>query len=406
MHASWPIDGSALTPTRFRHLWMIRREARARMSAHRSQIVARLRSGGDLRRYHLHQSALQADASALAIAYHEETVAALRKGMTLAEAAGRVVLRAGAFDATRDGDFDRGLDRGIDKGTAPGPRRPEVQVIAADTQIPTTTEKRGAERAAMLRRLIRPKAVKVLDTRHEADAIAADLMDFAPWMGQAIEVIWRDMLASVGGPLVLRPLLLAGPPGCGKTALLTRLAGLLGLPTSRIEMSAATAVFDLTGLEFNWSESRPGEPISLIDTSGQATALMVLDEVEKAPRGGNGGDPLAALLPLLNRDTARNFRSPWLCLPIDLSHLSWVLTANDLTRVPRPLRDRLRVIEVGLPGGAALQNLIARVLGDVDLCQEARARIAAEITAGRLSLRGLGRIGEDLHRLEDRRLLH
>jgi len=231
-------------------------------------------------------------------------------------------------------------------------------------------------------------------------------MSFAPWMRAAIEVLWRDMLASVGGPLVLRPLLLVGPPGCGKTALLTRLAALLNLPTTRVEMSGTTAVFDLTGLEFNWSESRPGEPISLIDSSGQANVLMVLDELEKAGRTGNGGDPLAALLPLLNRDTARSFRSPWLAVPVDLSHVSWLATANDLSRVPRPLLDRLRVIEVGLPTGVALRTLIGRVLGEVELCSEALGRIETEIISGRLSLRGLARIGEELRVLEARRLLH
>jgi len=371
------------------------------MMAYRSQIVARLLSKGDLSRYRRHLSTLQADPVALAIAYHERVAAALRDDMTLAEAAAQVVLRADSAE-----NFDDGFDAAPDASAVARPHRSVVQVIAANTPVPVGVEKRAAERAEMLRRLIKPKAVTGLSTRHEADAIAAELMSFAPWMRAAIEVLWRDMLASVGGPLVLRPLLLVGPPGCGKTALLTRLAALLNLPTTRVEMSGTTAVFDLTGLEFNWSESRPGEPISLIDSSGQANVLMVLDELEKAGRTGNGGDPLAALLPLLNRDTARSFRSPWLAVPVDLSHVSWLATANDLSRVPRPLLDRLRVIEVGLPTGVALRTLIGRVLGEVELCSKALGRIETEIISGRLSLRGLARIGEELRVLEARRLLH
>lgn len=401
MQKTVPTDGSLLTPSALRQRWQIRREARARMMAYRSQIVARLLSKGDLARYRRHLSTLQADPVALAIAYHERVAAALRDDMTLAEAAAQVVLRA-----DRAASFDDGFDAAPDAPAAARPHRSVVQVIAANTPVPVGAEKRAAERAEMLRRLIKPKAVTGLSTRHEADAIASELMSFAPWMRAAIEVLWRDMLASVGGPLVLRPLLLVGPPGCGKTALLTRLAALLNLPTTRVEMSGTTAVFDLTGLEFNWSDSRPGEPITLIDRTGQANVLMVLDELEKAGRTGNGGDPLAALLPLLNRDTARSFRSPWLAVPVDLSHVSWLATANDLSRVPRPLLDRLRVIEVGLPSGAALRTLIARVLGEVDLCSEALARIETEITAGRLSLRGLARIGEELRVLEARRFLN
>jgi len=209
----------------------------------------------------------------------------------------------------------------------------------------------------------------------------------------------------VGAPLVLRPLLLVGPPGCGKTALLMHLAGLLQMPASRIEMSGTTAVFDLMGVEFAWSESRPGEVINLIDTSNQATALMMLDEVDKAGRGGSGGDPLSALLPLLNRDTARTFRSPWLLTQIDLSHVTWLLTANDLDRVPRPLHDRVRVVELGIPTGHDLSALIDRVLGDVALCDGVVATLEAEIGAGRLSLRGLERIARDLREIEERRYL-
>lgn len=399
MHDRWPVDGSPLTPAGFRHRWQIRRDAQARMMAYRSQIVARLLSKGDPGQYRHLLDALQADPAALAVAYHEEIAKALRGGLTIVEAAAQVVLRAESADSFGDDDIPV-------LPTVSRPRPPRVQVIAANTQIPVGAEKRAAERAEMLRRLIVPKAATVLPTRHEADVIAADLMGFAPWMQAAIEVIWRDMLASVGGPLVLRPLLLVGPPGCGKTAFLTRLAGLLNLPTSRIEMSGTTAVFDLTGLEFNWAESRPGEPISLIDTSGQATVMMVLDEIEKAGRTGNGGDPLAALLPLLHRDTARSFRSPWLAVPVDLSHVSWLATANDLSRLPRPLLDRFRVIGVGLPTGAALRDLIGGVLGEVDLCEGALAQIETEIIAGRLSLRGLTRIAENLRRLEERRFLH
>ena len=401
MDRSWPIDGSLLTPVCFRRRWVLLRDVRARMLAHRSQVVARVLSGGNLSRYRAVLAQLQENEATVAAAYREQVMAALRAGMTLAERAAEISLQPAAFDP----DEEDGVDH-LFKGRDVAPRPMTVRVIAPETPIPSSVEKRGAERAAMLRRLITPKAVTVLPSRHAADEIAADLMAYAPWLRPAIELIWRDMLASVGGPLVLRPLLLVGPPGCGKTALTMRLAGLLRMPMSRLEMSGTTAVFDITGLEFNWSESRPGEPISLIDTSGQATVLMVLDEVEKAGRSGNGGDPLSALLPLLNRDTARTFRSPWLATQVDLSHVSWVLTANELSLVPRPLLDRLRVVEVGMPTGPALRDLIGRVLGGVDLHPEAAARIEAQITAGRLSLRGLERIAQSLHEVEGRGYLN
>jgi len=151
MQKTVPSDGSLLTPSALRQRWQIRREARARMMAYRSQIVARLLSKGDLARYRRHLSTLQADPVALAIAYHERVAAALRDDMTLAEAAAQVVLRADSAE-----NFDDGFDAASDASAVARPHRSVVQVIAANTPVPVGVEKRAAERAEMLRRLIKP----------------------------------------------------------------------------------------------------------------------------------------------------------------------------------------------------------------------------------------------------------
>lgn len=91
----------------------------------------------------------------------------------------------------------------------------------------------------------------------------------------------------------------------------------------------------------------------LVRSPEQRTSPMILiDEIDKfSGKAGSGGDPRAALLPLLQRSTAASFVCPYLQAPIDLSRVSWILCANTLDGLSRPLLDRLVVFEVAAPRG-------------------------------------------------------
>jgi hypothetical protein len=307
-------------------------------------------------------------------------------------------------------EFDavRGMIPGPTASGTPALPPGHVDVLPGevDKEDKADCRERERERMRFARSLKKPKSLKVMSGRDEADRIAADLMEFSPWMAEVVDILWCDMLSSVeaGAGLFIRPTLIVGPPGCGKTALFMRLAELLDMPHARLEMSGATAAFDITGAEATWSSATSGEPVALIERSGSASGLVILDEIEKGSRpNSSGGDPVQALLPLLSRSTARTFRSPFLGRVVDLSHISFVATANDLSSVPAPLRDRFRVVEVAMPSGVQLDALVRRQVGDEP---EVIEILSKEIAAGRLSLRGLERVAESMRRIKNMPAIH
>jgi len=278
----------------------------------------------------------------------------------------------------------------------PAPERPPagnilLHVAPAKVAAGTTPE---AARDAMRVSLSTPKAMAGAKTEDEVDLAAARIFEECPWLQEPLEYLWHAAreAADQGVGLYLPPVLLVGPPGAGKTHAATRLAEMFGLAQSRIDCSAATAAFALTGLDFGWRSARVGEPIRLISETGVANPLIILDEIDKAPRGTGGGDVVTAALPLLQRTTAATFRCPYLEAPIDLSWISWILTANEIDKVPGPLRDRCAAFQVNPPRGADLAGVVRRTFAQLDIDEVIICAVAEQIEAGQMSLRALARL--------------
>ncbi len=175
----------------------------------------------------------------------------------------------------------------------------------------------------------------------------------------------RLRAAAGGRALSFRPLLLAGPPGVGKSRFARRLAAALGLPSAATSLAGASDSRELEGTARGWATAQPCWALDQVAALRVANPLLVVDEVDKAARGGRNGDPLLALLPFLEPGTAAAHRDPVLGAPCDVSAVSWVLAANDASRLPGPLLSRVRVVEMGpLPAGA-FAAVLAAVRGDL-----------------------------------------
>ncbi|EDQ05786.1 Lon protease 2 [Sulfitobacter indolifex] len=182
---------------------------------------------------------------------------------------------------------------------------------------------------------------------------AADLHAESPWMRDVSAWVMNQMLAHVengGSGLALPPVILAGPPGIGKSHFARRLAELAGTPSRLIDVGGGSAGFRITGTEKGWSTAQAGIPVETILSSHAANPVMVVDEVDKAgemrSESGRSTSLTTALLPLLEAGTAQQFECPFHRLPFDMSRVVWIMTANDAVLIPAPLRDRARVFHL------------------------------------------------------------
>jgi len=185
-----------------------------------------------------------------------------------------------------------------------------------------------------------------------------------PYAADVVDAVLRDL---VGRPhVVVRPLLLVGSPGSGKTRFARRLAEVLGLGW---QVHACGGASDSTILSTSrqWSTGRASTPLQLLKRLGAASALLVLDELDKVGTGTQNGNLLDGILPLLTDDAAR-FHDTYLECNTDLSGLSYVATVNGVEGLRRShpaLVDRFRVHVLPAPRREDLPVVCRTILADL-----------------------------------------
>lgn len=184
-----------------------------------------------------------------------------------------------------------------------------------------------------------PVALDLAELRAQLEAGHAGLLE------PKRRILEHFAVRSLGGKSTGTVLCLAGPPGVGKTSLAVAIARALGRPLARVALGGVHEESEIRGHRLSFVAAAPGRILRGIADAGSASCVMLLDEVDKVGTD-RGRSPGAALLEVLDPHQNSCFRDNYLGVPFDLSDVLFICTANDVSAISGPLRDRLEILEL------------------------------------------------------------
>ncbi len=178
------------------------------------------------------------------------------------------------------------------------------------------------------------EAQKILESDHYGlDDVKKRILEYL-----AVRKVKHDGKGSI--------LILVGPPGVGKTSVGKSIANAMHKEFYRFSVGGTHDESEIKGHRRTYIGSMPGKIIEGIKITKTKSPVFMIDEVDKMASGGVHGDPSSALLEVLDPEQNITFRDNYLDLPFDVSNVFFILTANTLDTIPRPLLDRAEIIEL------------------------------------------------------------
>ncbi|TPK81161.1 AAA family ATPase [Mesorhizobium sp. B2-4-17] len=258
---------------------------------------------------------------------------------------------ASAKEASRDDDIE---DLSVDDAEAEPAPNNSVVVIRS---IGNSTTSEGKRVSVEFQKFVQRGLP--LPAASDLSIARMQLVSEFPWVGSVADDILTRLVGR--GHVYVQPTILVGSPGSGKTRFARRLIEELGIP---YELVSCGGLSDsaVGGTARRWSSGEPSLAIMAVRRHECAGPAIILDEIEKVGTSRHNGNVHDVLIGLLEKETSRRWFDPYVEANCDLSHVSWVMTANEVGSVPAVMRDRCRILRFPEPGPDQLPLLASRIL--------------------------------------------